>query len=254
MNKAIFVTVRTGSKRLPKKALIKIQGKTTVEHLIERVKKAKKPDSIILCTTILKEDDVLCRIAERNEIYFYRGSVKDKLERWSGAATRFGVEFFVTADGDDLFCEPELIDIAFNQYTQNSADFIEGQDIICGAFTYGIKTEALKRVCQIKDTDDTEMMWVYFKDTGMFRVEELHGVDDVFRRPEIRMTLDYPDDLKFFKNIIEELSKTNKSFTLRDIVKYLDANPDVMAINQYLQNEWAENQRKKTKLVIKNNL
>ena len=34
----IFISVRTGSSRLPKKALYKIQGKTTIEYLIDRLK------------------------------------------------------------------------------------------------------------------------------------------------------------------------------------------------------------------------
>jgi hypothetical protein len=34
-------------------------------------------------------------------------------------------DFFVTADGDDLFCDHELIDLAFNQYMNSKVDFIK---------------------------------------------------------------------------------------------------------------------------------
>ena len=107
---AVFITVRTGSTRLPNKALLKIRDKTTIEHLIKRVKKSKLANEIVLCTTTLSQDDVLCEIAEKNNIKYYRGSVEDKLERWKGAVDQYNVDFFVTADGDDLFCDPELID------------------------------------------------------------------------------------------------------------------------------------------------
>ena len=63
---AIFITVRTGSTRLPNKSLLKIRNKTTIEHLISRVKKSKKADAVILCTTKLDSDDVLCEMAVRN--------------------------------------------------------------------------------------------------------------------------------------------------------------------------------------------
>ena len=132
-----------------------------------------------------------------------------------------------------------------------SSVFIEGKDLICGAFSYGIKTSALQEVCRIKDTDDTEMMWVYFKNTNMFKAEELEGFDKIYRRPEIRMTLDYYDDFRFFRHIIEKLDKGEKYFSLRDVVEYLDRNPDIILINQYLQKEWEDNQKKKTKLLIK---
>ena len=58
MKSAIFITVRSNSKRLPNKALIKIQSIPTIVHLIRRVKNVNV-DHIILCTTLLKEDDIL---------------------------------------------------------------------------------------------------------------------------------------------------------------------------------------------------
>ena len=247
--KAIFITVRTGSTRLPNKALIDIHGRPTIEQLIRRVSRSKKKDIIVLCTTELPADDVLCDIARRNGIDFFRGSVNDKLERWRGAAEKFGVEFFVTADGDDLFCEPELLDLGFAQYEERQPDFIEAPHLVCGSFTYGLKTSALQKVCQIKDTEDTEMMWVYFKDTGLFKCELLMDAPAIFRHPEIRMTLDYEDDFKFFKAIYDHFY--TEDFTLRDIMLFLERNPEVVKINQYLQQQFLDNQKKKTKLVIK---
>lgn len=252
MKKAIFITVRTSSTRLPKKCLLEIGGKKTIEILIERLKRSKTADMIVLCTTTNQEDGILCDIAEKNGIRFFRGSEKDKLVRWRDAAQHFNVDFFVTADGDDLFCEPELIDMAFSQYQRNMPDFIESKGLAAGAFTYGIKATALKKVCEIKDTEETEMMWVYFTDTGLFRTELLENVPDVYRRPEIRMTLDYRDDFRFFEAVISHFSSIGKAeFTLRDIIEYLDENPEVIKINQYLEKQFSENQKAKTKLVLK---
>lgn len=256
MKKAIFISVRTNSTRLPKKCLLKIKGLTAIQYTIRRVKKSRLADIIVLATTQLPEDDILCEIAKEENIEYFRGSVEDKLGRWLEAAKKFNVEFFVTADGDDLFCEPELIDLAFKQYKEKKPDFIEGDgvrgvDVPCGAFTYAIKTSALKKVCEIKDTKNTEMMWIYFKDTGLFNCQKLEGVPVIYKRQEIRMTLDYPDDFKFFKNIIENIEKVKKDFNLRDIIDYLDKNPKVIKINQYLQNEFRENQQRKTKLILK---
>jgi len=250
MKKAIFITVRTGSTRLPEKALLKINEKSTIELVIDRAKRSKRAEIIVLCTTESKNDDILCEIAERNGISFFRGSAEDKLMRWKGAAEKFDVECFVTADGDDLLCDPELVDLAFDQFERRGADFIEGKNVPCGAFTYGIRVSALNKVCEIKDSAETEMMWVYFLNTGLFKTEELENIPEVLQRPEIRMTLDYDDDLKFFKVIFDHFSD-NPSFTLRDVVTYLDDNPEVIKINQYLQERFLDNQRSKTKLVLK---
>jgi len=248
MKTAIFITVRTASSRLPKKALIEIQSIPTIVHLIRRMKKINV-NHIVLCTTSLEEDDILCEIAKNEEIDFFRGSVKDKLNRWKEAAKKFKIDFFITADGDDIFCSKELIDLALVQLLANNCDFLESPGVICGAFTYGIKVEALNKVCDIKNTEDTEMMWTYFKDTGLFKIENLNNVPSVFIRNDIRMTLDYKDDLIFFKKIIDHFyEKQEYNYSLSDIISFLDSNNEIININSYLHDQWRNNQITNTSL------
>ena len=251
--KAIFITVRTGSSRLPKKALLEINGLPTITRVIRRVAQSQKKDIVVLCTTVEEEDTILAQIAQQEGINFFRGSTLDKLDRWNKAAKQYNVEFFVTADGDDLFCEPELIDLAFSQYEKNKPDFIEGVGLACGSFSYAIKASALAKVCEIKDTDQTEMMWTYFKDTGQFNCETLQGVNPIFQRPDIRITLDYPDDFTFFKTVIEHFEKNGNDsyYSLRDIINYLNSHPEVVKVNQHCQNLFLTNQKKKTFLKLK---
>jgi len=246
---AIFITVRSDSSRLPQKCYKKICGKYVIEYVIEQAKKSKMADMVVLCTTDLSEDNKLCEIAKLNNIDFFRGSVDDKLARWRGATRKFGVDFFVTADGDDLFCSSELMDLAFKQYTTNRSEFIQGANLVDGAFTYGIKTSALNKVCEIKTTTDTEMMSIYFTDTDLFKVEELFNVPAIYKRNDIRMTLDYEDDFKFFKTVIEHFA--GKNFGTQDVLSFLNDNIEIAGINFYLEGRWKQNQIKNTKLKIK---
>jgi spore coat polysaccharide biosynthesis protein SpsF len=249
MRKAIFITVRAASTRLPKKCYMTIKGKPTIEYVIAQAKKSKLADIVVLCTTKNKEDDELCKIATKNGITYFRGSEKDKLVRWQAASRMFNIDFFVTADGDDLFCSHELFDIAFKQYNNSKVDFIEGKDIVCGSFTYGIKTSALNEVCHRKLTEDTEMMWTYFKDTGIFKTAVLENVPEVYKREDIRMTLDYSDDMSFFTKVIEALNKDE--FSTRDVLQLIDSTDDLKDINFYLQEAWSQNQKSKTSLKFK---
>ena len=251
MRTAIFITVRTGSSRLPKKALALVAGVPAIVYLIRRMRLAVKPTMIVLCTTDLPEDDVLCQIAKDEGIQFFRGSTHDKLIRWLGAATHFGIDFFVTADGDDLLCGHELIDAALSMAEDDRIDFIQAPGIVCGAFTYGIRTRALQKVCEIKDSEDTEMMWVYFTETNLFNIRDLKGISSLYYGPDIRMTLDYPDDLNFFEKVIGYFESIGRPYTLKDVLVWLRANPEVAKINLYLQDKFLENQRQHTKLKIK---
>ena len=62
-NKAIFITVRTGSKRLPNKALLKINEKETIVHLMERMKKSHRTDLVVLCTSTNDNDKILRKMS-----------------------------------------------------------------------------------------------------------------------------------------------------------------------------------------------
>ena len=247
--KAIFITVRSASTRLPNKAHLTINNKKTIEYVIEQAKKSKFADTIVLCTTLNPEDDSLCRVAENNNIKYFRGSTNDKLDRWLQAAKKNNVDFIVTADGDDLFCSYELMDLAFQQREKNNSDFIQGEGLVSGSFTYGISTKALTKACQIKDTDQTEMMWVYFTETGICKVENLENVPSVYLRDDIRMTLDYEEDFVFFKTVIESLEQ---NFNTRDVLSFLDKNTETIEINYFLQDAWKHNQQIKTTLELNN--
>ena len=252
MKNGIFITVRSDSTRLPNKALMDILDKPTIEMVILRAKQVKNANKIVVCTTERSIDDTIVDIAVRNGVDFYRGSLEDKLERWLGAAHTYGLDFFVTMDGDDLLCDPELMECAINQMETGSYDFIESPEgLICGAFTYGIKTSALEKVCSIKDTSNTEMMWVYFKETGHFKISTLNVDDCVFFDKNIRMTLDYDEDFIFFKTIFEHFKSNFNDVPLRQIVDYLHKNPDVIKINAFRHEEWAANQKAKTSLILK---
>jgi len=248
--KSIFITVRTASTRLPNKAtlLLNDQGLTIIEYIIMRVKLSKRADQIVLCTTNEPDDMVLVDIAKKHSIKFYQGPTNDKLERWNEAAIKFNAGLIITVDGDDLFCEPELIDLAFYQWSVRPYDFIHAPYIITGAFTYGMLNTALKKVCKIKDTDDTEMMWPYFLETGLFSIAELEA-GPLYYRDDTRMTLDYPEDLDFFMSILNLIGFDY--VPLKRIVEVIAENPYIRDINFFRQREFLENQRIHSQLQLK---
>ncbi len=252
MKSAIFITVRSDSSRLPNKALLPILGKPAILMVMLRAQLVKNADAIVVCTTERSIDDAIVSLAQECGVLYYRGSLDDKLDRWLGAAKKWEIDCFVTMDGDDLLCDPELMEMGIEQLQSSNADFIEAPPgLICGSFTYGIKTPALEKVCCIKGTDDTEMMWVYFKDTGLFNVSTLEVADAVFYESDIRLTLDYAEDLAFFNAIFTHFDCVDNDVSLRTIVPYLKDNPEIIKINAFRHQDWAANQQRKTKLVLK---
>jgi spore coat polysaccharide biosynthesis protein SpsF len=217
-----------------------------------RAKLVRNADAVIVCTTERSLDDGIVEIATRLGVQHFRGSLEDKLDRWLGATRQFNIDFFVTMDGDDLLCDPELMEAGIEQLKTTDVDFLEAPEgLICGSFTYGIRSSALKQVCTLKGTSDTEMMWVYFKDTGRFKVATLAGQDPIFFDPDIRMTLDYEEDLAFFQAIFQHYQCLNNDIPLRVIVPFLKEHPEIVQVNAFRRQDWATNQKLKAKLVLK---
>jgi len=251
MKSAIFITARTKSTRLPKKVLLEVKGKTIIEHLIDRLKTAKLPDLIVLCTSTNPNDDILAEIAEKNGIECFRGSEDDVLDRFSKAASLFNVDFIVVTWGDELFCDPEYVDKTIELFKQTNADFIKCTDLPLGTFSYGLKIEALNRVCRMKAETDTEIWGGYFNEDKGFSVQILKVDDEELRHPEIRITLDYPEDFELVKEIFNRLYR-DKVFTLREIIKLLQDNPELTEINKNCQELYETNIQMLTKVKFKN--
>jgi spore coat polysaccharide biosynthesis protein SpsF len=249
---AVFIPVRLGSSRLPKKPLIEVKGKTLIEHLIDRAKAAKLPNMIALCTTTKPEDRIFQKIARKNGVECFRGNEHDILKRFLDAAIKFKVDFIVNVDGDDVFCDPELMDKTVQCYLETDASFIKWNNLPLGATPIGLKVDALKKVCEIKDTLNTETGWgAYFTDTGLFKVKYLEPEDENLKKPEIRITLDYPEDLELVKKIYDRLYEPGKVITVGEILGLFKKEPALAEINRGVQEEYWKRFRKRANVKLK---
>lgn len=249
MNSAIFLTVRNKATRLPGKHFLEINGRTTIEHLIDRLKMAQKPDRIVLCTSINPDDNRLVEVAKRNSIDYFQGSEDDKLDRYLDAAEKFNIELMVTVDGDDLFTDSVYIDKIVEAYCQTKYDYITCKGLPFGAASHGMKIDALRAVCDKKSETDTEVWGNYFLKNPDFNVKTIDA-DATVNYPDFRMSLDYIEDFNYFERIFEELGDKN-TFSLEDIVNIMKENPDIREINQHMHQVYEQNIQKKEEKVLR---
>ena len=110
LNYAAVIQVRTGSKRLPKKSLIKLSGLRIIDWVIKRTKKAALIDEIIIATTKKKEDRVFSKIAKKNKVKIFYGEETNVLKRFCDTAERFNIKNIVRICADRPFISPDFID------------------------------------------------------------------------------------------------------------------------------------------------
>jgi len=232
MKVGYLITGRLKSTRLPRKLLLEIKGKPILSHMIDRLKLAKNVDEIIICTSDNEQDKPLGILAKENNISCYFGDPDDVLVRLLGAAEKFNLDYILNITADCPFVDPYYADTIVEKFLETDSDLIRQFDLPHGVFSYGIKVDALRKVVSIKDSSDTEVWGRYFTDTGVFKVLDLDVKNKNHRRPALRMTLDYPEDLEFFNAIFDALYEDNKVFSLSKILDLLDNNPEIIEINK----------------------
>ena len=111
-----IIQARTGSSRLPGKIMMKTEGKTMLEHMIERVSKSKKLDKIVIATTTKENDDVIVSLAKQLKIDYFRGSEDDVLDRYYKASKQFDADVVVRLCSDSPLLDGKIIDDVVEEY------------------------------------------------------------------------------------------------------------------------------------------
>lgn len=249
MTAAILISVRNNSSRLPGKCFAEVAGRPAIDRLVARLLGAREADGVAVATSVEPVDDPLEDAARRLGIPCVRGAAEDKLLRYAQAACELGAELLVVVDGDDLLADPHQIDRLIRCYRDSARpgpplDYLIVDKLPVGATGFGVRVAALRRVLELRQEEDREVWAPYFTETGLFAVKLLEPDCERLRRPEIRLTLDYPEDLGLVRRVFEHFR--DASFSLVDVIQFLDAHPDVRDLNQGAQKRYEENIRRKT--------
>ena len=222
------------STRLPGKISMDIDGKSMLERVVNRLKRAKLIDDIVIATTINREDDKTVELASKIEVAIYRGSEEDVLDRYYQAAKENGAEHIVRITADCPLIDPDIVDRVMEKHLSTEADYTA--NIIKRTFSRGFdvevfKFDALEIVREKSDNQyDREHVTPYFRDhPELFKIENILANDDE-GRPELRLCVDENEDLTLIKKIYENIENIDRA-TASEIVKFIADNPQLKKIN-----------------------
>lgn len=233
-----LLSVREKATRLPKKVLLDVAGRPLTYRLLERLKMANKIDQVILSTSTHPDDAVLVDIADSLGVAPFRGSEEDKLDRYYQTALKFGLDAVVIVDGDDLFCFPEAIDWVAEKLGERQHDCVYLSGLPLGASATGLTQEALQRVLDLKAEHNTEVWGGYFIGSGHFRVHEIAVSSPLLNHPEIRLTLDYPEDYALIQEVVRAFNGRMdfSSEALMDLL--VNRRPEIARMNRSAQEKY----------------
>lgn len=226
---------RNRSTRLYAKPLQLLGHQTILEHLVERLRRIKRLDQIILAISVGEENRVFVEYAKRLGLDYVFGDEKDMQGRLILAGDKAKANVLLRVTTECPFPYVENIEDLLEQHLDKEADLTVCEGLPEGAYSEIISLAALKRAhAEGEDRHRSEYSTLYlFEHPEKFHLLRVQAPPSL-HRPDIRLTVDYPEDLIVCRAIVEALGQGDCYFGLEEIIAYMDAHPAVKAMNGWI--------------------
>jgi spore coat polysaccharide biosynthesis protein SpsF len=232
MNVLAILQARASSSRLPSKVLKPILGRPMLAHQLDRVRRARSLDALIVATSTDSSDDPIERLCASEGVRCFRGSLNDVLDRYYQAALPHKPDAVVRLTGDCPLADPELIDRVVEFFHSNRFDIAgadethpDGLDV--EVFRFDVLEHAWRHATRPSDREHVSRF--ILDQPGRFRIGPYSSPVD---RSHMRWTVDEPQDFELVRRIYEALHPRNPAFTTEDILDLLAAQPELLELNK----------------------
>lgn len=228
---AAVITCRVNSTRLFGKPLQIVGGYSILHLLVKQIEKARLVDEIVLAISKESGNEIFIEFAKKHKLKFIIGDEEDTLERIIKGAKSVNAKIVFRKTSEDPFIYWEMIDDLIKHHIKHNFDISIVEDIPLGSGYEIINLKSLEicnRLCKTKKQRES---WPRFlaniKKLKIYR----HVSSSKLRRPDLRITVDTPEDLIVVRLIHQALGNRDKPIALMKIIEFLHKNPFVSKIN-----------------------
>lgn len=226
MNIAI-IQARMGSSRLPKKVLKNLNGKPMLKFMIERVRKSRLVDKIVIATTTRDIDNPIFNFCKKEEILCFRGSENDVLDRYYNAADYFKAKVVIRLTADCPLIDPNLIDETIKLFMLKKVDYAanavppeikkypDGSDV--EVFSFDNLKKAWLKSTNLKERE--HVTFYFWKSNNNFTTALLENKYDWGK---YRITVDYEEDFILVNEIVKILNEKKLFGFTHEIIEIID--------------------------------
>jgi len=231
------VEARMLSTRLPGKSLMPLLEKPVLYRVLERIRRSRRVEDVVVATTTNPADDVIVEHCDNEGISCFRGSEEDVLERVIEAARAHGGQLVVQLGADCPFYDPELIDQLVDIYLVGGFEYVTNDMELTypeGVDAHVVALRTLEEVAgKATSTQDREDVTRYiFERPEEYRIFNLRAPSKLYA-PDVRLTLDYPEDFALTEAVYSALYPNNPEFTTGDVLQFLGEHPEIRGINAH---------------------
>ena len=233
-NPVMIVQARMTSTRLPGKILKTALGKTMLEFLVERLRRVRNVNNLVIATTTNVTDEPIVELCRELGVDCFRGSELDVLARYHGAAVQSQADPIIRITSDCPVIDPALVEIVVDTYLKGSFDYVCTDR---GTHPVGMNTEVFSFAALDRAMKDSVVQYdrehvtpyIYKTRPDLFKIRKvMQSVD----QSSHRWTLDTAEDFQLLSLIFENLYPKNKNFSIADMIDLMDQNPDWKKINE----------------------
>ena len=229
-----IIQARMGSSRLPGKVLMNLCDKPVLWHIVNRIQKSWYINSIIIATSINREDDAIEQFAVKNNINVYRGNQTNVLERFYKCAKQYNPDIIVRLTGDNALIDPHIADQGIEYFiSKKGLDYVYYREgLPLGMAVEIFSSQALEKAyAEAKDAECLEHVTPYmYLNQDKFKSERIHAIGK--DRCSLRWTLDTRQDYELLTRIYEALYAEGEDlFYYEDILEEYQSHEEWMMVN-----------------------
>lgn len=226
-----ILQARMSSTRLPGKVLMPLAGVPMVLRQIERLRRARQMDRLVVATSTETSDDPLVTALQAADVAVYRGSLNNVLARFIGALDANPADHVVRLTADCPLADPDVLDAAIALHMDQNAAYTSNTPESF-AFPKGLDVEVIsasalrQAAAEASSPEDFEhVTWGIWTHPERWKIAWLKSpkADD----GDIRWTVDTPDDYAFVAAVYDALYVTRSDFSTSDIRALVYARPDL---------------------------
>jgi spore coat polysaccharide biosynthesis protein SpsF len=239
MRVAATLACRVQSTRLYGKPLqlIDVEGNLTIiEYLIGSLKEHRLIDEIVLAIGEGLENEPFRRLAESLRLPYVIGPDWDVQQRLIMAATLVRADHVYRVTTECPFIYMDTFADTLARHVASDAALTVIEHLPEGSYYELIRLDQLRLAHELgQHHHRSELCTLYmFENPGRFLIQRLNPPNQQLCRPDLRLTVDYPEDLIVVRQLYGALRQSAEYIRLTSIIEYLDAHPQLKEVNGWI--------------------
>jgi spore coat polysaccharide biosynthesis protein SpsF len=235
MKVTAIVQARMGSSRLPGKVLLDLGGETVLARVVNRLRRSKLLNDIVIATSHAAADDAIVHECDRLSAGTFRGSEDDVLDRYYQAARVRKSEVVVRITSDCPLIDPVLVDETIAIFIEQRADY--ASNAIAHTYPRGLDTEVFSTKALDRAWSDARKPYerehvtpYFYQHPELFRIASASGDTDC---SHFRWTLDTPEDFQLIRKIYSRFGNQD-TFGWQEAVALMEREPELAELNSHI--------------------